>query len=321
MIDIVIPTYKRIKHLKLLIRSIEEQSIQPQKTTIVYAGITAQDIKETVQNSSLHIELISSEPSVCKQRNLGIKNATSKYIFLCDDDIELPKNYLKDLYTFLENSPSYNIVTGEEYLLNDKKEWEPLIEKISHSNLWYKYLFGLSIWTDLSLPYYQSNMISRYISNKLIKQGNHVSAGGWPRICKFEYPIMESTIYSLEASMIRTKVLKQHLYNEDLSQYGIGDNYEVVLNINKGIKKVAVLRNVYFKHYKSSLNRISKLNSYTQRIKELKRVVFTSEHFTLKHRICFTWSLFGNSIYFFFKREWKFLTHTLKVIFSIKKNS
>ena len=60
MIDIVIPTYKRIKHLKLLIRSIEEQSIQPQKTTIVYAGITAQDIKETIQNSSLHIELISS---------------------------------------------------------------------------------------------------------------------------------------------------------------------------------------------------------------------------------------------------------------------
>jgi len=313
MIDVVIPTYKRIKNLQLLVRSIDLQSKKPNKVTIVYAGITEEDLKEIVEQSSLNIQLIASEPSVCKQRNLGIKNSNSKYIFLCDDDIELPNDYLEKLYTFLEESPHYNIASGEEYRLDINNKWSLFTEKLKHYNLWFKYIFGLSVLEDLSSPYYRSNKISNYVSNKLLSQRNNVSPAGWPRICRFDYPVMETTIYSLEASMVRAKYLKNSLYNENLSQYGIGDNYEVILKINNE-KKIAVLRDLYFKHYKAPSNRISTLNSYTQRIKELKRVVFYSSFFTMKNRCYFIWSLIGNSIYFLFKKEWQLCISTIKIL-------
>ena len=313
MIDVVIPTYKRIDYLTKLLKSLEAQTMLPNTVYVVFAGTEGSELADIVKESSLSIQAIASEPSVCKQRNIGIKRCSSEYIFLCDDDIVLPKNYLQKLFDFLEISPEYRIATGEEVQLDTTKTWKPVYEELRHVNLWFKYVFSLSVFTDLSKAYYRKNPISRYVSNRLLRQNNKVSISGWPRMCSFSYPLSEIAIYSLEASLVRASYLKNNLYNEALSQHGIGDNYEVVLNINEGKHKIAILRDVQFKHFKAPSNRISKVNSYTQRIYELKRVVFTSQHFSLKNRLYLVWSLTGNVLYFLGKGEWSLFYATLKL--------
>ncbi len=313
MIDVVIPTYNRIDYLNKLLKSIEEQTMPVNQIYIVFAGVKVSDLDAILKGSSLNIQAIPSEPSVCKQRNIGIKNCNSDYIFLCDDDIVLPKNYLQKLVDFLEKSPESRIATGEEFQFDTSKIWKPVYEELSHANLWFKYIFGLTIFSDVSKEYYSKNRISHYISKKLLEQQNRTSAAGWPRMCSFSYPVSETAIYGLGASLIRTSYLKNNLYNENLPQHCIGDNYEVALNINEGKHKIAMLRDVHFKHFKAPSNRVSKVKSYTQRIYELKRVVFTSHFFTLKNSLYFTWSLTGNAIYFLVKGNWSLFFATIKL--------
>ena len=316
MIDIVIPTYKRPKHLSILLESIEKQTLLPNKVSIVYAGNEEKYLKKIVQKYQLNIELFFSTPSLCKQRNIGIKNSEAPYIFLCDDDIELPKNYLEGLFSFLEKNIDFNIATGEEYRQDKEKKWHASVSQINHFQLWYNYLFGLSIYSDLRAPYYQTNFMSKYISRKIIQKGNSISVAGWPRICKFDSPVMKSTIYGLGASMIRSNLLRQNLYNEKLPQHGIGDNYEVALNINQRHQKIGILREYPFKHYKAPSNRVSEPRAYEQRVKELKRVIVTSEYFNVTNRFYFTWSLIGNSLYFLLKGKIQLFFVNQKVIFS-----
>jgi glycosyltransferase involved in cell wall biosynthesis len=45
----------------------------------------------------LPIQYILSEKSVCIQRNIGIRKAETPWVFLCDDDVEVPPDYLQQL--------------------------------------------------------------------------------------------------------------------------------------------------------------------------------------------------------------------------------
>lgn len=314
MVEIVIPTYKRLERLALLLNSITRQTLLPKKVIIVYAGISEDSIQQLANTFTLNIALIPSEPSVCKQRNKGIEKVNSKYILLCDDDIELPPNYIKTLYNFLENSKDYLIATGEEHRLDPSGNWNPIIVSPSHKQLWFNAIFGLTIWSDLTQDYYKKNSLSRWITSKLLLKGNHISKGGWPTVSAFNTPVMESTIYGLGCSMIRSSHLKKNLFNENMPQHGIGENYELALKINGLSKKIAVLRTLNFKHYKVATNRVSNQQAYVDRVSELKRVVFNLKYFRLKNRFYFLWSLLGNSTYFLWSRKWGLFSKNNKVI-------
>lgn len=324
MVEVVIPTYKRLNNLAILLKSISLQTLLPKKVFVVYAGTSENKILQLVREFNLNIEIIESAPSVCKQRNLGIKKVSSKYVLLCDDDIELPINYIEVLYDFLENSKNHFIATGEEYRLNKLKKWSPLLPNCSHKQLWFGYFFSLPIWSDLTNSYYQENRLSTWISKQYLLKGNHISAAGWPIVSSFNKPVMESTIYGLGCSMIHAKELKKNLFNENMPQHGIGENYELAIKINGIHKKVAVLRDLYFKHYKVETNRLSQYRSYINRTLELKRVVHTSAYFNFKNKAYFQWSLIGNSIYFFWSKKWKLFSANNRIIFKtnfVKKGS
>lgn len=57
-------------------------------------SIEKQDVKEII--------VIDGEGTAPKKRNKGKAKATGKYLFFCDDDIELPKGYLNSLSNRLE---------------------------------------------------------------------------------------------------------------------------------------------------------------------------------------------------------------------------
>ena len=250
-IDIIIPTYKRNKSLIRLLKSISKQTLLPNKVIISSVKGSEQQIQDAINNINLPIKLLFSEPSVCKQRNYGINSSKSQYILLCDDDIELPKNYIEKLYQYLIENKKVNIATGEEHLLSTDGKWEKFESKLSFLRLIYNYIFGLSIWSNLNSKSYPSNFFFKYILAFYRRKNNHISKSGWPIVTNFNYPIMKTSIYGLGCSMIKSEKLKTNLFTEDINQYGFGDNYDLALRINNNKNKIHVLRDLHFKHYKS----------------------------------------------------------------------
>src|SRR5688572_31210837 len=104
-ISVVIPTVDRKMRLLSLLVSLD-RSIHPiHEVIIVDSGKDrlAPDEYSTIKNFPIYY--ISSERSVCIQRNTGIRQAISEWIFLCDDDIEIPADYLQKLSTHISNHP------------------------------------------------------------------------------------------------------------------------------------------------------------------------------------------------------------------------
>lgn len=66
-------------------------------SNFVYPMIEANEPLEIIVNDN-----VGSAP---KKRNEGFKKSTQPYVFFCDNDILLPKNYLKSLLEILEKNP------------------------------------------------------------------------------------------------------------------------------------------------------------------------------------------------------------------------
>lgn len=311
-ISIVIPTYKRTESLSRLLKSIEKQTVLPNEVIVISAGIEKGVISKIISTFSLPIILLFSEPSVCKQRNIGIKHASSDYIHLCDDDIEIPKNYLETLSNYLLENPKINIVSGEETQLVSENKWEKLNQKISIPKLYFNFIFGLPFWSDLKLI--RSKLtISSIIIKYYYKKQNDICKSGWPYVNDFTYPIMKTTIYGLGCAMFKANVLKRNLYDENLEQYGLGDNYDVALRINQFKNKIHVLRIIPYKHYKAKSNRLVAHKQYYIRTKTLYNFIDKLSFFTLKNKLFFIWSLIGNGILFLFGFKFKYFYENIKV--------
>ena len=313
MISVIIPTYKRKKSLIRLLNSIINQTLLPSEIIVVTSAYSKNDLQE-INNLHHIIKVLKSSPSVCKQRNIGINYAKSKYILLCDDDIELPNSYLESLLLHFNNNKNVKIVTGKELQINEKGKWSEVKIKMTHLNLIYCYIFGISICSDLSKFKTSKNIIIQYIFNYYKKKGNSISKSGWPIITEFSYPIMKTSIYGLGCSMIERKILLKNLYNENLDKNGIGDNYEVSMKINGLENKIDVIRNVPYYHFKDKNNRYENHMSYFKRGMSLYSFLNDLPFFKLKNKIYFIWSLIGNEIIFLKRKDLQLLKSNHKLL-------
>lgn len=313
MVSVVIPTYKRKNSLTRLIQSINQQSFIPNEIIIVASGYDENDLL-TFQNLNTRIKIISSTPSVCKQRNIGITNAKSKYILLCDDDIELPNNYIASLIDYFNKNYDVKIVTGSELQKNKKEEWKEVRYKTNYFSLLYSYIFGLGICSDITNLENSKNFIILYIYKKLTKNKNGITKGGWPLLTHFSFPVMKTSIYGLGCAMIKRTNLLENPYSENLGQNGIGDNYKVALKINGPFDKIHVLRNVCYKHYKEISNRHLSHINYFKRCLSLHKFLIELPHFSFYNRLFFIWSLLGGGLRFLIKGEMNYFRYNQKVI-------
>ncbi len=133
--------------------------------------------------SNLNILYLDSESSVCVQRNKGIKEASSPWIFVCDDDIEVPDDYLYKLVEHIKNHPSASAVSGI-VLERVREQWEGSYNISSAKELFLKYVFKLSIWVNILCK--QDNFIVRGIKKHYARKGNHISKAGWPVVTDFQ---------------------------------------------------------------------------------------------------------------------------------------
>ena len=314
MVSVVIPTYKRKRSLLRLLDTVLNQSLSPHEILIVASGYNVKELEE-IQGRDALIKIIDSAPSVCRQRNQGIKASSSKYVLLCDDDIELPPNYIEKLYTYLTENIRVNIVTGIELRELMPGIWEEVRIKTSTSALLYNYIFGLSIWFDLTEMGRTGSILQNYLSKRFLKRKNGVSKAGWPQLTSFNAPILKTSIYGLGCSMMERDTLIRNPFNENLDQNGIGDNYELAIKVNGLSEKIHVLQEVGFKHHKDIANRHEDHKSYFLRCKSLELFLRKLPVFKFSNRLYYVWSLIGNGLRFLFRGRFSLFWSNQRILF------
>lgn len=297
-ISVVIPTRNRPESLHRLLRSLQDQTHPVFEVIVVDASdTTPAEISLRQRFPQLNVILLPSQPSVCFQRNSGIRHATSPYVFLCDDDIEVPPDYISTLAAYIVQHPEALAVTGLVLQKNEKGEWSSQFPPATFRQLLWKFIFQTSVWAEVSrvptgrLP----GLFLRGMKKFYQWRGNTFTLSGMPLITHFASPVVATAVYGLGASIIRRDWLLRHPYDERLDTYGIGDNYGVAIRLpaNNPIRLVTAAH-VY--HYQESENRLPGELVYFRRILAWHYFMTRSERFNRFTRMVLYWSLFGNLV-------------------------
>lgn len=304
-VSVVIPTCNRPESLRRVLHSLSGQDYPLEEVIIVDASEPAPN-SATLRRDfpNLNILYQTSEPSVCVQRNKGIRLASSPWIFLCDDDMEYPPDYVSALMTYLKQHPEVGAISG--VVMEAGQEGQPVFQfpAISFKQLLWNFIFQLTVWADLDSV--QPNFMNRFplwlIKKFYAARGNTYTLAGWPLISSFSSPMFKTTIYGLGASIIRRDWLIESPYDEILDRHGIGDNYGVAIHF-PGEQPIAVLTTTCTLHHKTAQNRLNYPLVYFRRLLALHYFMKKSRRFSILNRGFLLWSLFGNWLSQTIRRE------------------
>jgi glycosyltransferase involved in cell wall biosynthesis len=301
-ISIVIPSRKRLHHLRALLGCIAAQTFAAAEVIVVdssddksYGDQLKQEFPE------LKIIWIDSIPSVCIQRNLAIQEAKGSWVFLCDDDIEIPKDYLEKLVNYIDAHPSCGVVSGALYQVHNGR-WVESYPPKNFADLLWRYIFQLSVWGDISkikTPLLLKPL-GPIVKNFYCKRGNSISLAGWPLITQWKEDHFQTTFYSLGANLVKREWLLNSPYDEVLDPGGIGDNYGVTLGF-PGTNIIHVVRTVHAYHHMSNENRLAEAIAYYRRILALHYFLKRGEKRSAIPWLI--WSLAGSLIIHLFKAD------------------
>lgn len=318
-VSVVIPTRNRAQNLLRTLSALKDQDYPLLEVLVVDSSDHAPDEEKLRSESGLQtVHLICSEPSVCLQRNLGIKAAKGDCVLLLDDDISLDPDYVKLLVNHLAKYPNVLISSGLVMEKDNRGNWQFQQAAPATLQLLWKAVFQLGLWSQLSdqKARWPCKGVYRYLHNYYNRLGNGITKAGWPVISHFESPVFRTRIYGLGASLIRRDWLLDHLYDERLDQHGIGDNYGIAIALSPD-QKIEVLTGTRAYHHKSPVNRLAQNRTYYFRILAL-------DYFSSKHRTASSgylcWSLVGNTLSTLFRGHLKLCRINLTLIWLIGTN-
>jgi glycosyltransferase involved in cell wall biosynthesis len=103
LISIIIPTLNSSYHIETLLKSIKKQKFNA--VEIIIADNGSSDLTLSIANkyNAKIIKVLGTPPQVARQRNLGAKAASGKYIYFMDHDMELSENFLKHFWDKIQN--------------------------------------------------------------------------------------------------------------------------------------------------------------------------------------------------------------------------
>ena len=312
-ISVVIPTRNRPEQLRRILQNLQAQSFLPSEIIIVDSS-DVNSFNESEFNG-ITVHYVRSVPSVCIQRNLGIKKAIYDWVFLCDDDLELPPDYLEKIVMHLKSYPEAGAVSGV-VLQKFKGSWMGEYSVISMYDLIFRFVFKLSVWGKINID--KDNFLVRHIKQYYNRKGNHISKSGWAVITDFSGSYFKTPIYGLGASIIRKSWLLNSLYDEVLDPHGIGDNYGVALRFpSEGIH---VINTAFVYHHEASENRLDSPILYYRRVLALDYFLKINKDVTDTKEVWLLWSLFGDVIRFLLLRKFNMAKVTLKLVMKIFLN-
>jgi len=313
-ISAVIATRNRKNSLYRTLQSLSNQTCKLEEVIIVDSGDEKLNENELLENfSDLNIKYITSAPSVCLQRNLGIQKSTSEYIFICDDDIEPEPGYLLALSDYIENNSLVSTVSGLILEKDENEVWVSQHPPKSPASLLFSFIFQLSVWGELNEKVLNTFWIKPVI-RFYMQRGNSFTFAGWPVITDFKNPFFKTNIYGLGAGIIKRELLINNPFDEVLDNYGIGDNYGICIRLPN---KVTVLTETFVYHHKESGSRLDGELTYYRRVLALHYFLKTSKRFNFINSLWLVWSLFGSFILFMKNRQFRFASAALKSIIVI----
>jgi hypothetical protein len=241
----------------------------------------------------LKIDYLHSEKSVCLQRNLGIQRAQTEWIFLCDDDVEVPANYLHQLMEHAAAREGIGAVSGL-FLQKEGEVWQGSYPVRSLGLLCWKFIFGLGCWGEIQ--YKGHNALAGRIRKYYSSKGNHIAKSGWPVLTDFSGHYFVTPVYTLGAALVRRDWLLQSPFDERLDRYGIGDNYGVCLGFPA--EGIHILTAAFVYHHKTPVNRLQRPLQYFRRALALDHFIGTRKALRHCRRSRLLWSLTGNLLGF-----------------------
>lgn len=292
-ISVVIPTVDRKMRLLSLLENLDRSTYPIQEVIIVDAGNDRLIPTEYSTFKNFPIYYISSERSVCIQRNTGIKQAKSEWIFLCDDDIEIPNDYLQKLSIHINNHSDIGAISGI-WLQKNGNSWTANYPETSAKQLLWKYIFRLSIWGSINCS--ANNFVIRKIKHYYQHKGNHITKAGWPVITDLSSDHFFTPVYSLGGSVVKREWLINSPFDEVLDRHGIGENYGVLAGFPTAGIHVLSTTCVYHQH--ETTNRLIHPLQYYRRVLALDYFIQTKKNLKNIKRRSLLWSLLGNMISF-----------------------
>lgn len=119
LVSVIVPNFNYSKYLDECLGAIFNQNYDPMQVIFVDDGSTDQSI-EVIQKFSHKMQIFRKKNSgVNSARNLGIKNATGKYIAFCDSDDVWVWDKIRKQVDFLEINSQYGVVYSGIQLVNE----------------------------------------------------------------------------------------------------------------------------------------------------------------------------------------------------------
>jgi glycosyltransferase involved in cell wall biosynthesis len=316
-ISVVIPTRNRPGRVRNALSSLAQQTSPPAEVIVVDASdegvFDAQALANEFQ--TLPLILLSSAPSVCMQRNKGIEAAKSDWIFLCDDDIELPTDHFQHLANHIAEHPGCGAVAGKLRQL-ESGVWVDQYPPRRFFTALYLFVFQLSVWG--SIEGVKTHRFTRPVLTCMKewyrRRGNRESLAGWPLITQWQRPYFTTKFYSLGADLIRREFLLSSPYDPVLDPGGIGDNYGVALGLPHGID---VIDSTYALHHREQDNRVNRNIAYYRRILALHYFVRARSTNATITTLWLCWSLVGLSLQQLGRLNVSLLKLSVKAFFKI----
>lgn len=288
-ISAVVPTRNRPDSLLTTIRALRNQSFELEEIIIVDSSDEAMTADRMATGEMPPIHYITSEPSVCLQRNIGIAAASGDYVFLCDDDIVPPRDYVEVLVRCIEQSGA-TAVSGLLLQQNEDGDWVAEYPVRSFRRLLWCYVFQLSLWGNLDEISVNAitRPLYRHMKRFYQRRGNSTTLAGWPLLTELDGDVVRTRIYGLGSCIVKKECLEAVPFDEILDAHGIGDNYGVALGLPDGI---LVVRQTRVKHYVAGQNRLDKDLADFRRALALH--YFLTAHARSGTQLMLVWSLFG----------------------------
>jgi glycosyltransferase involved in cell wall biosynthesis len=312
-VSVVIPTCNRRERLLSLLDDLSRSTHSIREILVVDSSDEKLSPADYARFATAPVQYVESErKSVCVQRNIGIRRAAGSWVFLCDDDIEVPFDYLAKLAEHIAGHPEAGAVSGL-WLEKEKGQWTSEFPVTSSRGLLWRYLFQLGVWGEIQVR----GPLIDVIGNRYRRRGNHISRAGFPVLVDFSGHYFRTPMYGLGASVVRKEWLLNSPFDERLDPHGIGDNYGVALGFpHEGIH---VVTGALVRHHREPTNRLADAEAYALRLMALHYFIRSQSQLTgmnVQERF-FLWSLFGQAVFHTGTRNRRFASAAASTLLTV----
>lgn len=313
LISLIIPVYNVEKYLSKCLDSVVNQTYKNIEIIIINDGSTDSSLQicQEYKKKYSTIRLINQENNgIAAVRNIGLKEASGKYITFIDSDDYIDLDMIEKLYYFCKEKNAdlvccgtyYENENGKYYLkncLSGEKEYDNyealeamLLSKGIDSSVWNK-LYLKTLWDNISFPVgdIYEDLAVLY---KLLYKSKKIVHIGMP---KYHYIIRSGSITHRKFELRHLNVLNvwnnicefcrkksSSLYEMALSRY-----YLSLVNIDMQMKngKEYKIYNKEYKEIKGKINKNIKNIRTNKYISLSKKIMCYMAYFNLEKMIIF----------------------------------